>query len=149
MSLVKKFNMYYPQRMQCEKCHRELGQDEPVYRTRVRSYHYPRLGGACFDCRDTPSCLKHERYEKEWRAPKPCVNCERPVIIKQRANPPKNHILCGQECTRAFYNAWARRKRQLSQRPCTTCGELFDPARSDAKYCGSACRQRAYRMRPQ
>lgn len=30
---------------------------------------------------------------------------------------------------------------------CADCGETFTPARADAAYCSSACRQRAYRTR--
>jgi hypothetical protein len=30
---------------------------------------------------------------------------------------------------------------------CATCGEPFDPTRSDQRYCSSACKQRAYRCR--
>jgi hypothetical protein len=30
---------------------------------------------------------------------------------------------------------------------CQVCGRIFQPPRSDAKYCSSACRQKAYRTR--
>ncbi|MCP3860035.1 MAG: hypothetical protein GY704_10315 [Phycisphaeraceae bacterium] len=30
---------------------------------------------------------------------------------------------------------------------CAECGEPFEPKRADAQFCGSACRQRAYRQR--
>jgi hypothetical protein len=32
-------------------------------------------------------------------------------------------------------------------RPCEHCGETYLPSRSDARYCGDACRQRAHRQR--
>ena len=35
----------------------------------------------------------------------------------------------------------------MTERRCRTCGELFGHTRSDAAYCSSACRQRAYRQR--
>jgi hypothetical protein len=30
---------------------------------------------------------------------------------------------------------------------CQCCGETFDATRTDAKFCGGACKQRAYRQR--
>ena len=36
---------------------------------------------------------------------------------------------------------WLARQRPTA---CATCGEKFEPKRSDAKYCSAACRQRAY-----
>ena len=35
----------------------------------------------------------------------------------------------------------------MTERRCAACGELFGHTRSDAAYCSSACRQRAYRQR--
>ena len=40
------------------------------------------------------------------------------------------------------YDGQKRRKRK-----CVMCGKRLPPARSDAKYCSSICRQRAYRRR--
>lgn len=37
--------------------------------------------------------------------------------------------------------------RDGSKRNCEGCGDSFVAARSDARYCSSACRQRAYRQR--
>ena len=35
----------------------------------------------------------------------------------------------------------------MTERRCAACGEPFGHTRSDAAYCSSACRQRAYRQR--
>jgi hypothetical protein len=133
--------------MQCGKCHRDLDPDEPIYRTRFARAYW--MGSVCSECRCDPVSLKYERYATEWRAPMPCERCGRPVMIRQRYQPPM-HIACSAKCQKDIHNAAyrAKRPRQVSRQPCATCGELFDPARSDAKYCGSACRQRAYRARP-
>jgi len=40
-----------------------------------------------------------------------------------------------------------RRRPPLPERRCDDCGELLAGGRSDARYCSSACRQRAYRRR--
>jgi hypothetical protein len=43
--------------------------------------------------------------------------------------------------------AWrARRRRQLRQ-SCAHCHGVFKPNRIDQRYCGAACRQKAYRRR--
>jgi hypothetical protein len=41
--------------------------------------------------------------------------------------------------------AYSHRSQFL--RGCLDCGSRFTPARSDARYCSSTCRQRAYRGR--
>ena len=38
-----------------------------------------------------------------------------------------------------------RREQERKDRICQTCGNPFTPKRSDAKFCCSACRQKAYR----
>jgi hypothetical protein len=35
----------------------------------------------------------------------------------------------------------------MAELVCAMCGERFMPARSDARYCSNACRQRAWRLR--
>lgn len=39
-----------------------------------------------------------------------------------------------------------RRLEQRQDRVCKSCGKTFTPKRSDAVYCSSACRQRAFRQ---
>jgi hypothetical protein len=36
---------------------------------------------------------------------------------------------------------------RVSSRSCDTCGQEFRPWRGDARYCSTACRQKAYRSR--
>jgi hypothetical protein len=52
-------------------------------------------------------------------------------------------------CSTACY--WRRRRARLRVAPkprkCATCRKTFTPQRSDAKTCGSACRQMLYRRR--
>ena len=51
---------------------------------------------------------------------------------------------CSKHCGEQGYNA---RRRKSAPTSCAGCGETFTPARSDARYCSGACRQRAYRQR--
>jgi hypothetical protein len=39
------------------------------------------------------------------------------------------------------------RNGRLRQFSCDQCGRYFEPSRSDARYCSSPCRQKAYRQR--
>ena len=52
---------------------------------------------------------------------------------------------CSSECRAR----WPKVRRQVVQDPveCEECGREFVPKRSDALYCGDACRQRAYQAR--
>jgi hypothetical protein len=52
---------------------------------------------------------------------------------------------CSEGCAGGA-DAIARRVEPV-ERSCVVCGERFTPARSDARYCSSACRQDAYRKR--
>ncbi len=42
---------------------------------------------------------------------------------------------------------WMKRRPRSSDVICHQCGIAFAPKRSDARYCGNPCRQRAYRAR--
>lgn len=44
-------------------------------------------------------------------------------------------------------NADLKGRAARGPRPCAKCGKTFAPPRPDAKYCGNACRQGAYRER--
>ena len=50
-----------------------------------------------------------------------------------------------------FLKRLARELEALGPNPkaraCETCGENFEPPRSNARFCSNACRQRAYRVR--
>jgi hypothetical protein len=52
-------------------------------------------------------------------------------------------------CSARCYKRASRKrtKGRLSDVTCNGCGESFTPKRADARYCSSACRQRAYRGR--
>jgi hypothetical protein len=38
-------------------------------------------------------------------------------------------------------------RMERTERACEVCGETFAPRRADTRYCGSPCRQEAYRRR--
>jgi len=132
--------------MQCAQCRRELVQNEPVYRVCVcYGYAWPDnsyavVRSVCAEC-----WSKHFATQAA-RAPGPCCACGRPVIHSIRRRSPK-HFVCSDECRRATYLAEARKRRKLHKRNCDCCGSSFMPARSDARFCSPACKQKAYRQR--
>ena len=98
----------------------------------------------CAGCNDP---TKHIWLQfRRWRGPMSCQSCDRAVIHDTVRKVPK-HVVCGPACRLAVYAALARKKRRLSKRACPTCGKLFPPKRTDALFCSSPCRQRAYRQR--
>jgi hypothetical protein len=57
----------------------------------------------------------------------------------------RRHNVCTPRCAQRV-----RRRARREQRPeqtCTVCKTMFQPKRADAKFCSSACRQWAYRLR--
>lgn len=67
---------------------------------------------------------------------------------------------CGSDCEREherrarrdYMRVWMRRHRPSRAKEvrgvvCAVCGSTFSAVRSDAKYCGGTCRQRARRIR--
>jgi hypothetical protein len=72
-----------------------------------------------------------------------CAHCHRPLRIF--SYPPRaRHVFCCRRCIRAWYR---RPKSIRGPKPCVTCGVPFRAKRCGAKFCSSACRQRAYRQR--
>lgn len=69
-----------------------------------------------------------------------CEHCGRPVQLKKH----RRHVFCSGACARAYYNAQRARVVHAIQ-ACAQCGKGFEPTRADAKFCSSACRQRAHR----
>lgn len=57
----------------------------------------------------------------------------------------KLYRTCSRRCTEIAAKNRQRKEREL--RRCEKCGEEFAPSRSDAHYCSSRCKQKAYRER--
>ena len=88
---------------------------------------------------------------REW-APKlsisrnaPCEHCGAPTSIV-RLEGRRRRAWCSAGCAQAWHNR-RRPKVQHVEKACSECGLPFIPARTDAAYCSSACRQTAYRSR--
>jgi hypothetical protein len=129
----------------CAKCGCTLAPEAPIWRQRMR------LGPGFFGGHsDTvaPVCEQCRADWKEFRGAEPCENCGRPV---HQQDGQRWHLrtFCCSTCERAVRVTAAREQRSDARgtRKCKTCGETFEPTRTDARYCTPACRQRAYRGR--
>lgn len=71
-----------------------------------------------------------------------CVTCGWSVILKEDSR--RRVPTCSTACRAKHYNQAAVRPPKRQE--CAGCGDPFE-GRADARYCSSACRQRAYRLR--
>lgn len=129
----------------CAKCGRQVEIGERVARlvvwggyTVTNSYAY-RVGNVCWNCL-TPE-QRHRWFE-------PCPVCGRPFsnqLERTRRSP-----YCSDRCAAIVNNEMTKAKRHalLAERECPVCHGRFKPKRKDQITCSNACRQRAYRQRP-
>lgn len=79
----------------------------------------------------------------EQMPPAPCVNCGLHVI--RNADVLLKRVTCSPACGTSLTRI--RNGNRGNGQPCETCGEPITTGRADSQYCGSACRQKAYRRR--
>ncbi|MGW1503758.1 hypothetical protein ACWCQW_35400 [Streptomyces mirabilis] len=79
----------------------------------------------------------------EQMPPVPCAACGRPFI--RNADPLLKRPTCSPTCSTDLTRI--RNGNQGSGQPCEACGEQITTGRADSRYCGAACRQKAYRRR--
>jgi hypothetical protein len=135
----------------CGKCSRTLRPDEPIWRTRLSYSTQATVFG--MSSMIVPLCEQCRSDDHEVYASGPCECCGRTV---HNTEPPsrRKHIYCSDNCKRRHgsdcQSAIARQQRAEARGPtrvCGQCGEHFEPARADARFCSSVCKQRAYRKR--
>ena len=104
-------------------------------------------------------------HPRTWRAAQPCQQCGRQVMLSiylrhgrrypWRPAPDgttwqevevRDGTFCCEDCRRVYRMDQRRAARAREPKPCAACGEHF-LGRTDAAYCSTACRQRAYRSR--
>lgn len=97
-------------------------------------------GEFCLDC-----------HPSRWVTGR-CPGCERVILAVPNGNMRRAadgfiRVFCSARCRSTVARIDALAKLDLGPRLCTFCGEVMDGHRSDARYCSSACRQKAYRSR--
>ena len=160
--------------MQCDRCHRELAEDAPVYFC-YRSCHRANFSGARTTKLFCENCAPHDHHpvpgvdfyylpgettqdaigrnfgnrpavNSRYRAAA-CENCGRMVTAPRSLL--RKHWVCSRDCRKALRLRQQReaRKKRREGMICDVCGTAFAPTRSDARTCSSACRQLTYRRR--
>ena len=149
--------------MQCNLCRREMSPADPIYRVSVaysmnmQDISHGGVFEVCAECCATKPFVGVADMlgvdfswlaTRQWRPPKPCEKCGRPVICDMRRKLSK-YVVCSDGCRRAVYGAVARARRRslVEPRSCALCGAAFRPKRSHARYCSAACKQKAFRRR--
>lgn len=118
-----------------------------------RRWHPERLT-ICQGCHDRgPTSVdewyvSHVRWTRivgrgEQMPPTPCERCG--VTFVRNADPLLRRMTCSAACLTSLTRS--RNGNQGSGKPCEMCGETVTTGRADSRYCGPACRQKAYRRR--
>jgi hypothetical protein len=74
--------------------------------------------------------------------PTPCEGCG--LLIVRHGDPLLKRVTCSASCLTSLTRT---RNGNQGSGPCETCGKAITTGRADSRYCGSACRQKAYRAR--
>jgi hypothetical protein len=97
------------------------------------------------------SCAKQQLPANGWHSfypPKPCGYCERKIAVSCGASARRRPDFCCDLCASREVSRVSKdiRKRMRKKR-CQQCEKDFEGTRADARFCSSACRQQAYRVR--
>lgn len=96
---------------------------------------------------DTQQTARHQWMNLAGRGevqpPAPCVACGQLVV--RNGDPLLKRVTCSRACSTSLTRS--RNGGKGNGRPCETCGKPITTGRADSRYCGSACRQKAYRQR--
>jgi hypothetical protein len=149
----------------CATCGKTFASDQVVY---VRRAWISR-GGSGFDSCIMPECegCRPEALfpppppDRPWwhrvhqwiicdTRSEPCEGCGRTVVYPKGELKLRRHFYCCDNCRQV--GAYRRRRKWLEPRQvvtlaCAVCGRKFQASRSNARTCGSACRQKSYRQR--
>ena len=127
----------------CGKCGRAIAPGEPVWRGPVGIGGWGRTVKAVAVCSD---CLG-SKSKAEGFFNTHCEQCGRGLLLNPRYG--RSHAFCCDRCGWQYQNDRQKRKRAQKRAAlrCVACGDPLTAGRSDARYCGGACRQRAYRQR--
>jgi len=121
----------------CGCCFRRLEPSETVWRI-------PRwTGPMCREC-----YLERDLSFRYFPPEGSCEGCGRGVVVQIDARY-RIHLFCSFRCESRYRWRVIKQKRREGGFTCKACGNAFDPPRSDATHCSSACRQRDYRRRKQ
>jgi predicted nucleic acid-binding Zn ribbon protein len=91
--------------------------------------------------------MVREETSDDYKPNDKCGGCGAPILNGTG----RETVFCSDSCRTAKRNAYARSKYrekravEPTERNCAVCGKAFVAKRSDARFCGPTCRQRASR----
>jgi len=117
----------------CAQCGRTIPEHEPAGKRKIARTGKAGAGVLALLCR---ACLADEADPAQTGSLRPCIGCGRPLdTAAERFGP-----YCTDRCRQV-----GRRNSQPRQKRCQQCNREFVPPRRDAKFCSTACKQKAYR----
>lgn len=134
-----------PPEIMCDECGRDIDAGESVS---VSRFQNDGIKTYCTDCKPIPLWDVITSRKSPNTRIRLCENCMRQTYVNSVYTK-----YCSDRCSRQYNNARLAEDRKLlrtllrANRKCHQCGDIFTPPRSDAKYCSSACRQKAYNIR--
>ena len=133
----------------CAGCGHVFESDEPVWRVRVRTGVEFFGGHSTIIAPFCQQCLK-----PYWRPVVSSGRCEGCSRMVHNTEGYREHIYCSEVCATKCevrrHSGIARERRAEARGPtraCAECGDQFEPARADTRFCSGVCKQRAYRKR--
>jgi hypothetical protein len=138
----------------CGKCGKPIASGEAVWRFRVTRNSW--LGGYNHNLAACCQACAENDWHSKYLKPKQCSGCGRIVNSELQLQwSAKDYgyltkpVTCCEACGHKVRLAKQRRKRTDTRgtRECQECGETFEPARTNSRFCSAACKQRAYRKR--
>jgi hypothetical protein len=87
-----------------------------------------------------------QQWVARWHAERAHLHCDGCGSCTPRWSR-KRHLQRRILCSACYQRRYRALRRLGSIAVCSGCSSTFTPARSDARYCSPACRQRAYRER--
>jgi hypothetical protein len=141
---------YYKQAGHCTRCEAAFGADATIFMVRESVVWEVHADGGGFAQEETVAvcekCLKPQEQGQN-HLDMICGGCGRRMILAAKKHNGQWRVsACSDRCDQRVRRKRGRelRMRWRRQRTCQ-CGQAFMPKRSDAIYCSTACKQRAYR----
>jgi len=101
------------------------------------AHYFYSLTPLCGQCA-TPEDMAYASLTKD------CPGCGMPMHYSSRDAMTTKWVACSDRC---YQRAWRASRRKAKTATCVVCETVFNPPRSDARYCSNACRQWQHRLR--
>jgi hypothetical protein len=136
--------VYFKQAGRCTRCKEPFGGNRVTAFMVSETIAWTVLGGGGYQMALTqreivPVCEACATVSEQAAAARSvnCKGCGMPMLTREYWR----GVTCSSRCAQR----WLRLRRREKRRICQACGLQFKTARTDAKFCAGACRQKAHR----